>query len=485
MPYELRGNCVHKVGDSTPMKCYDNHADALAYLRALEANVTDANKSTKAFTGKLDQTEVSYVPLSATKGKACANCRWFLNDGCFIVESYEPEPIMATGYCDRWEATPEPKPDMAEMVTEVVTEAMETMNETMASMPMDMGKALEEPGVIAKIWEGLKTFLLPTKEQSDLMVFKGKDGKHYWLAAFTNNFKDREDEIITEHAHKEFEARLDMKLVPMPELWAWHTEGTRHGKALQVWYQDHNMFAVGAFDETPVAQKAINFYRKHPVKLSHGFVAPAWAFKEGVYDAYNTFEISTLPPHVAANPYTSFEEIKAMTVPETRKAFLEELFGDKAAEVLAKVNAKSDASKELSELVEYKDFSSTLEKKPETENETSKSLKVVFSEVVDQQTELIGFAKSLVQELATIKNSVIPAIKTEKDTEISALKAEIESLKTIVNAPPQRASQSMSTYVAKENAPADALPKQPDDFFADLYQPTPKQPAVPAPNGVN
>ncbi len=36
MPYELRGNCVHKKEDDKPLKCYDNHADAVAYLRALE-----------------------------------------------------------------------------------------------------------------------------------------------------------------------------------------------------------------------------------------------------------------------------------------------------------------------------------------------------------------------------------------------------------------------------------------------------------------
>jgi len=45
MPYELRGNCVCKVGQTEPMKCYDNHDDALAYLRALEANVSDAHNT--------------------------------------------------------------------------------------------------------------------------------------------------------------------------------------------------------------------------------------------------------------------------------------------------------------------------------------------------------------------------------------------------------------------------------------------------------
>jgi len=40
MPYSLRGDCVYK-GDKK-LKCYDNHADALAYFRALQANVKDS-----------------------------------------------------------------------------------------------------------------------------------------------------------------------------------------------------------------------------------------------------------------------------------------------------------------------------------------------------------------------------------------------------------------------------------------------------------
>lgn len=443
---------------------------------------------TKAFECELQQPEVNYIPLSATKGKACANCRWFLAYGdCYIVED-EPEPILATGYCDRHELTPEKPADPAEVMAEAIVEAIESNTSTVAeavysSMPMDMGKALDEPGVLEKIWNGLKQFVAPQKQQSDIMVFKGEDGKNYWLAAFTNNFKDREDEILSEHAHKEFEARLDMKLVPMPELWAWHTEGTRHGKALQCWYQDHNMFAIGVFDDTPEAQKAINFYRKNPVKLSHGFVAPTWAFQNGVYDAYNTFEISTLPPQVAANPYTSFEEIKAMPVPETREAFIKELFGASAPDVLAKVNAKTEASKQLSELVEYKDFSSTLEKKPETDTEVTKSLGVLYTEIVDQQTELISFVKTLAQGL-TAKDTAIAAVKTEKDTEISSIKSQLEELRKIVNAPPTRASQSPRTVVTEKDGLTDKLPASKDDFFADLYAPTPKLPTSPTPNGV-
>ncbi|WP_410203157.1 hypothetical protein, partial [Escherichia coli] len=150
------------------------------------------------------------------------------------------------------------------------------------------------------------------------------------------------------------------------------------------------MFAIGTFDDTPIAQKAIAYYRKYPVKLSHGFVAPTWAFKDGVYEAYNTFEISTLLPSVAANPYTSFEEIKAMPVPINREAFINELFGDKAPDVLAKVNALSTGSKELETMVEFKDFSKVTPTMPTAPTDREKSLSELVVEMIDGQNQMIG-----------------------------------------------------------------------------------------------
>lgn len=40
MPYSIKGNCVYR-GDKE-LKCYDNHEDAVAYFRALQANVKDS-----------------------------------------------------------------------------------------------------------------------------------------------------------------------------------------------------------------------------------------------------------------------------------------------------------------------------------------------------------------------------------------------------------------------------------------------------------
>jgi hypothetical protein len=49
MPFELRGNCVHKTGDDAPIKCHETHEDAVKHLAALQANVPDATESIRRY----------------------------------------------------------------------------------------------------------------------------------------------------------------------------------------------------------------------------------------------------------------------------------------------------------------------------------------------------------------------------------------------------------------------------------------------------
>lgn len=247
MPYRLEGNCVHKVGEDKPLKCYSNHADALAYLRALEANVTDA-KENKAYNGLLSQEETAYVTVSTSRGKMCANCRWFQNyeDRCHIVYDL-PEPILATGYCNRWETIPEPvTPDIAP-VPVVIVEPPE----------MEMEMARKPKGIVERI----KEVFTGSKDAPEFEVFKDDAGEWHWHATYTNNYEDLEGEILSQKAHDKFIGRLDMGLIPMPELWCWHTFGTKHGQAKLIWRNEHFIHAVGDFEDTPDAKAAIEYYR--------------------------------------------------------------------------------------------------------------------------------------------------------------------------------------------------------------------------------
>lgn len=420
-------------------------------------------QTNKAFQGMLTQAETNYVPLSATAGKACANCRWFMNDGCFIVANYEPEPVIATGYCDRWEASPAPEsaPDMAEIISEAVGEAVESVAE--ALMPMSM-EASYTPPKRKTFSDRLRSLF--TRKQSDdaFSVFKGTDGEWHFHAIYTNNFEDREDEILTTKGHDKFIARVDMGLIPMPVLQAWHIPGTEHGEADVIWRNDHFVHAIGHFYDTPDAQKAIEFYRKNAgkIKMSHGFVVPQNAFDGKHYDDFNTIEITTLPPYAAANPYTSFEELQTMAkqLTDEKRRYVETLFGkDKVAEIEAADEQRGKALEDMR--IAYKDFADTTEPDAETPAPTSeqeKALTAVYTDLVASHDELVNLVATLTKA-SKAKDEAITKLEAKFDVQIAALQKDNEALRTLVNAGPRRASQDSTTAV-KEGELKDALPRE-------------------------
>jgi len=463
MPYKLDGNCVIRSDTGEQLKCYDNHADALAYLRALEANVQDA-KNRKAFQGMLSQAETNYVPYSATKGKACANCRWFMNDGCFIVASWgaeNPEPIIATGYCDRWEVTPEPPTDPIEELAEVLTEALsENAEAIISALPTpyvdDMSKARNKT-----FGQRLKALLddlrpkpsLAKQARQPFSIFKDAAGIPHWHAIYTNNFIDREDEILTEKAHDNFIDRLDMGLVPMPTLQAWHTPGSDHGLATCIWRDGHMVHAVGDFMDNDLAKAAIPYYEKyaHKLKMSHMFEAPMSAFDGKHYEDYNTIEITTLPPEAAANPYTSFEELLSMKDRSPEKSrYLEALFGK---DNLAKIDAASeDINKGLEEQrIAFKDFTTVnAPDAPHSITLDEKGLAEAYADLVLTVAEVVKNVKALSNMVVSKDNEhkagVAAAVK-KFDDETAAWQTVIDDLAKQVNLPPARAAHDPSTTV--------------------------------------
>lgn len=362
MPYKLRDNCVVKADSGKVVKCHPDKTSALAHLRALEANVADdkvQGTGGKAFQGKLTQQSVSYTPLSPQiASEACANCRWFMNPGCFIVESWEPEPILATGYCDRHEANPPPPPTINTdnpMPVVIVEPPMDDMDSAEMALPTSR-RGLKE--LVMKWFK--PTLAKPPAETQEraFTVFKGKDnGEWYWLARHTGKWVDREDEILADKAHDAYVARVQKGLVPMPELWTWHKKGTMHGVADFVWKSGGFVLALGHLVGTQEQKdRAAKYYQEHEVKLSHMFKYPQNGKKKKVYWAYNTVEITTLPPGAEAFPYTTFEGIGNMPFTKEQEQQIRGIGGDemwqralaadtKAMDESAKMDAAGIASK--------------------------------------------------------------------------------------------------------------------------------------------
>lgn len=395
-----------------------------------------------------NQAQVAYTTLSTNSKQACANCIFFRDtdyDGigyqhCAIVEAY-PDPILPTGYCDHWEAKPEPAADIAEQITEAVSEAVVEAVETITEyVPMAMEA---KPKTFI---QRAKAALFPEKEMGAFNVFKGQDGKWYWIAKYTNAYEDKEHEIFTEKAHEDFIRRVDMGLVDTPELWVWHTKGTKHGQADTVFGIGRIMVALGHFDETAEAQKAIKFYQKNAdkLKLSHGALAPKWAIHDGLIESYNTFEISVLPDGAESNPYTSYEVIKSMQPDPKKLQMVEAVLGKEKAEKL--VTDTAEYSKELDDMaIRYKDFAQTGDAPAQSTSEAQKNMSDVFVEMVKEQGDI---AKLLIQvdKKISAQDELIKSL-TKEVTDTKA--AEVE-LRKLLNAPLRRPSSDDSTEVTKE-----------------------------------
>ena len=422
----------------------------------------------KAFTGLLEPEDVNYIPLSIINGKACANCRWYIADApsrmaCYLVDASDEddEPILATGYCDRWEAPPAPPPDAVEAMAEMMSDVVDTLQEQTAptlndSVPtsevMDMGKARKPLG------DRIRQLFQRKPSDDAFSIFKGSDNEWHWHAIFTNNFEDLEGEILTAKAHDKYIARLDMGLVPMPRLLVWHTPGTEHGETDAVWRNGHFVHAVGHFDATPEATKAIAFYQKNAskIKMSHGFTAPEWAFDGKHYEDYNTIEITTLPPYAAANPYTSFEELQHMTLTEEKRRHIEAVFGkEKLAEIEAADDERSKALEDMK--VAYKDFADATPPPPKPEQD--KALTSLYTDLATSQADMV-------KALTTIPTA-LKALETKFETETAAWQKELDALRAVVNAAPRRPTQDASTTVKEGENLIDALPG--DDREASFW----------------
>lgn len=404
--------------------------------------MTDAaiEKNATIFT----QAQAQYTTLSTQANKACANCVFFRDTGydgidwqhCHLVEAY-PEPILPTGYCDEWRAKPEPPPELAETVAEAVGEAVEEAVEAVIEAVPVVQVQAQTPKRRMLV-ERVKALFTPPAEGDSFNVFKGSNGQWYWIAKHTNAYEDRDGEILSEKAHEGYIKRLDMGLVPMPELWTWHVKGTKHGQADVVFGVGKIVVAVGHFDDTPQAKQAIQFYRKNAgrIKLSHGFTAPQWAFKNGVYEVYNTFEITTLPDGAESNPYTSFEEVKAMQPDAKKLEWVANVLGKEvAARVVSETEQHDKALMDLN--VRYKDYAD-VEAKPDGELEGEPNVAKAFVDLVETQGGIMALVanmdKALQQQIAVNKG----------------LAEELAALKTLVNAPPRRSSEDDSTVLSED-----------------------------------
>lgn len=332
-----------------------------------------------------------------------------------------------------------------------------------------------EDALFTRIWERIKEHLPGQTEtrESAFLIRKDLSGQWRWFATFTNNFRDRDGEIISEKALDSYLDRLEAGLTPMPELWVGHVKGTRHGAADMVFGAGNFLVATGTFDDTPQAQRAIRYYQKNAreIDISHGFTFLPRTFKDGVYEDINTFEISTLPPPlVASNPYTEFEVQSMQQITDTQRAALYRVLDKEFVDGL--IATREDKSAEIIATDEaFKDFAEASATEP-TDGETpaaeteGKPFAEMVAALYQDMNELMTMIGDQGKAFVAYRAQVDAAIKATTD-ENAALKSTVAKLQTEQRLAP-RASTAKETQLSDEEAAKakDALPKETDPFWS-------------------
>lgn len=242
-------------------------------------------------------------------------------------------------------------------------------------------KAEESNNIIEEI-ESLSKSL-----DSDIKFFKDrKTGNLRWIAAWSSNYLDDDipPDIISEQSHKDFIERVEKGLAQYPELWHWHTEGTKWGITDWLAYDEDCgiVWASGTIDEGHEKEALALIKSKIELGVSHGMkdIVRSPVDKK-VIAQHTTYEISDLPLRWAANKMTALfiagnnsTEVN-MTLSNEKKQYLRDAglpeeevenldaFGAKQAE---KFSNRAQKEKEESSEPEEKEAKLPEETKQET-----------------------------------------------------------------------------------------------------------------------
>lgn len=189
-------------------------------------------------------------------------------------------------------------------------------------------------------------------KSANFAVQKDLQGNWRWYGKPTNNFLDRDEEILTEDGHKWFVQWVNEHPEDMPALWLWHEEKTAcQYRADWVAWADNALHLSGVLTEAE-AQMFLELSKAWDLAMSHGF--QVLGRKENLITRYLMFEASVLPREYAANTFTAFtvmEESKMFSGDERK--FLVQALGEDRVRQIETDNEK--AASHLRESVEHKE----------------------------------------------------------------------------------------------------------------------------------
>jgi hypothetical protein len=434
---------------------------------------------------QVSQSEANYNPLGMSSDKGCANCRWFIGPGACVLVSGDISP---TGISDYWMAPAGLAADVSEVKVSdelpdsaflyngplgrrwAVKDADGTLNQdgiavALAEIPSSelptsiktavltraraMG-GVREGGLGAGIRDMITNFIelvRGTNEVGNVIGLKEVDGRTRFMCTYTNCFKDKERSIFSTAAHKSYEQWVE-RTQAYPELWIWHTPGTRLGVADWVAETDGLLFASGFIDEGQEL-RAYRLASEKDLAMSHGYLYGN--VENGVIQSYRSYEMSLLPRAHAANEATTFQLLgeKDMSFTQAHKAYLIDK-GLYTAEEVAQLEAGAAEFREHMQKLGV-DMKNTEAIEGAVEADTE------MQQLIKGQAAMVTAVTALAKGLQEVQTQVVSADEKATAAQKSLDDAVADNMQAQVAKLPQgvKATEDAGNVVAEKEAEAD------------------------------
>lgn len=289
-------------------------------------------------------------------------------------------------------------------------------------------------GIVSGVLQFFKDKLPKKKKKAHedgLMIWKEGD-RYRWVSIYTNKFRDEDypPEILASAAHEQFVKDVESDVHPYPELWHWHTPGTRWGVSDLLHFNKDTGFMVasGWVDSGHEVEAETIMAMDEPIKTSHGM--PEEFIQRDDKDKtiitnYASREISDLPAQYAANQLTGFsilKEVEEKMIPEEKKAYFRQVgMSDEAISALEVDMGEKAKEAEGLEFKEAEELVVEPTETPEVEEPGVEAAPVTREEVAEAIVETV---KPITEAMTALAEGMMELKKTD-ETKIAEVAADI------------------------------------------------------------
>lgn len=258
-----------------------------------------------------------------------------------------------------------------------------------------------------------------SKEAGSLLIEKDANGDWRWVGWPTNNYKDRDGDIVRKSAHEEYVEWVNKNMDVAPLFATWHTPGTERTHPVDyVGFTDGFLVVSGKLTDNE-ASDLMRVQKEIDLGLSIGAIAIRDKSEPNVINWYRCYEISDLPLEKAANPWSEVTILTKEAVMEKMEYFTQLLGEERAKAFLEKTAMKKEALDEAQ--IESKE---TKEQPPQAPQPAPAADYEAILEKVKKELDIDGLAEFVTKaqeamEKVPLLEELVEQLSKDRDDELA------------------------------------------------------------------